>query len=80
MNEYFKKTVSPKTSNKYCSIVLRIAQGIRLDKDNDLSFVVKRFDDIKKYFESLMLPTVQKYSMVLRKLVPFLHLKQATED
>ena len=70
MNKFFEKTGSPKTSNEYCSIVLRIAQGIGLDKDNDLSFVVKRFDDIKKYFESLTLPTVQKYSMVLRKLVP----------
>ena len=60
--------------------MLCIAQGIGLDKDNDLSFVVEHFDDIKKYFETRTLPTEQKYSMVLRKLVSFLHLKQETED
>ena len=80
MNEFFEKTVSPKTSSEYCSTVLRIARGIGLDKNLDLSFIVHRFDAIKKFFETLSLPTVQKYSMVLRKLVPFLHLKQATED
>ena len=79
MNEFFEKTVSPKTSNEYCSALLRIARGIGLDKNSDLSFVVDRFDDIKKFFETLTLPTVQKYSMVLRKLVPFLRLKQANQ-
>ena len=74
MNKYFKKTVSLKTYNEYYTIAVRIAQGIGLDKDNDLSFVIKRFDDIKKYFETLTLPTIQKYSMVLRKLA-FLHFK-----
>ena len=59
MNKYFEKTVAPKTLNEYCSIVLRIAQGIGLDKDNNLLFVIERFDDVNKYFETLTLPTVQ---------------------
>ena len=42
MNKYFEKTGSPKKSNMYCSIVLRSAQRIGVDKDNDLSFVVER--------------------------------------
>ena len=57
----------------------RIKSALELKEDNNM-FVIDRFDDIKWYFEKLSLPTVQKYSMVLRKLVPMLHLKQETED
>ena len=80
MNEFFNQTVSPKTAEEYTNIVLRIKRALELNENDNTMFVIDRFDDIKRYFETLSLPTVQKYSMVLRKLVPFLHVKQATED
>ena len=80
MNEFFNKTVNPKTAQEYTNIVLRIKRALELNENDDNMFVIDRFDDIKRYFETLSLPTVQKYSMVLRKLVPMLLLKQETED
>ena len=69
-----------KTAKQYTSIINHIAKEIGLDENEDKTFVITKFDEIKKYFEKLTLPTVQKYSMVLSKLVRFLHLKQETED
>ena len=75
MNEYFKKTVSDKTAKQFTLIINYTAKEIGQDKNADKTFVITKFDDIKKYFEKLTLPTAQKYSMVLSKLVRFLHLK-----
>ena len=42
-------------------------------------FAIDLVDDIKRYSQTLTLPTVQKYSMGLRKLEPLFLLKQETE-
>ena len=76
MNEYFNKTVSFKTAKQYTSIINHIAKEIGLDENPDETFIIMKFDDIKKYFETLTLPTVQN---ALLKLVQFLHLKPTTE-
>ena len=58
MNKYFEKTVSIKTAQEYTKIVLHIKHALELNEYHNNMFVIDCFDDIKRYFKTLSLPTV----------------------